>query len=253
MSSGSRFTGQLFGAPDSHDSNQLLKAMPPHAVEALADSMEQLSVKRGDSLFEPGDDITSVHFPLGSTILAFALPMRDGAAVEAATIGREGAAGGVVSLGHKPAFTRGIVRVPGLVLRVPVGRIEELKRSIPQVHDLFSRYADCLIAQILQAVGCTAVHPLEARCARWLLMTHDRLGSLDLPLTHEALADMFGVARTYVTRVISRLNDRGAVSSRRGIVRIERRAELEAISCECYRMVRLHYDRVLPGLYPVAG
>ena len=161
-----RSVGQLFDAPDGHDSNQLLKALPPRAVELLADSMEYLSIKRGGSLFEPGDDISSVHFPLGRTVLAFALPMRDGAAVEAATVGREGAVGGVISLGHKPAFTRAVVRIPGPVLRIPIGRIEEVKRSMPQVHDVFSRYADCLIAQVLQSVGCAAVHTLEARCAR---------------------------------------------------------------------------------------
>jgi len=91
---------------------------------------------------------------------------------------------------------------------------------------------------------------LEARCARWLLMTHDRLQEPELPLTQEALAEMFGVARTYVTRIAHVFQQRGAISYRRGIIRIERRSVLEQSTCECYGLVRRHFERVLPGLYP---
>jgi CRP-like cAMP-binding protein len=232
--------------------NQILRLLPRGAMEALAPAIECMTVERGETLFEPGDDVNHANFPLDSTVIAFVLPMRDGRAVEAATVGREGAVGGVVSLGLAPAFTRAVVQIGGTVARLPIAKLEAAKRAMPRVHDIFARYADCLTAQVLQSVGCAALQSLESRCARWLLMTHDRLGGSELPLTQEALAEMFGVARTYVTRIVSRLEESGAISHRRGIIRILRRAGLEKSSCECYGLVRQHFGRVLPGLYPTA-
>jgi hypothetical protein len=232
--------------------NQILKLLSRTAQDLLLPSVEQVELGRGESLFEPGDSVTHAHFPLGPTVITFILPMRDGRAVEAATIGREGAVGGIVSLGLAPAFTRASVQIPGKAARISISRLEAAKRAAPKVHDILARYADCLTAQVLQSVGCTALHPLEARCARWLLMTHDRLQQPDLPLTQEALAEMFGVARTYVTRIASDLQEREAISYRRGVIRIVRRSVLEQTTCECYGLVRRHFDRVLPGLYPAA-
>ncbi|MEI9995411.1 MAG: Crp/Fnr family transcriptional regulator [Rhizomicrobium sp.] len=230
--------------------NQILRLLPRGALDTLSPWLRDVDLNHGETLFEPGDDVTHAFFPLDGAVIALVLPMQDGHAVEAATIGREGAVGGVVSLGMKPAFARGLVQIPGKALRIPVGRLEAAKRSSPRLHDIFARYADCLVAQVFQSVGCSMVHPLEARCARWLLLTHDRLQRPDLPLTQEALAEMFGVARTYLTRVASTLQRRGAISHRRGIVHIEQRALLEEATCECYGTVRRHFERILPGLYP---
>lgn len=176
--------------------------------------------------------------------------MQDGRTVEVATVGREGAVGGAISLGVVPAFARVTVRIPGIVARIPIARLETAKHAAPRIHNVLARYTDCLTAQILQSVGCATLHPLEARCARWLLMTHDRLQDVELPLTQEALAQMFGVARTYVTRIAHTFQRRGAISYRRGIIRIERRTVLEQSTCECYGLVRRHFERVLPGAYP---
>jgi CRP-like cAMP-binding protein len=231
--------------------NQILRLLPQAALETLEPALEFEDVGFGDSLFEAGDDVAHAHFPLDSTVVALVLPMRDGRIVEAATIGREGAIGGIVSLGLRPAFARATVQIPGFVARIPLARLEAGKRIAPEVHDVLARYADCLTAQVLQSVGCATLHPLEARCARWLLMTHDRLRRQELPLTQESLAQMFGVARTYVTRIAAALQNRGAISYRRGIIRIVSRSALEECSCECYGLVRRHFERVLPGLYPV--
>lgn len=230
--------------------NQILRLLSRPALEGLEPYFEQVELGRGDSLFEPGDDVLHAYFPAGTAVIALVLPMRDGRAVEAATIGREGAVGGIVSLGLKPAFARASVQIGGPALRVQATRLEAAKRQSPKVHDTLSRYADCLTSQVLQSVGCAAVHSLESRCARWLLMTHDRLQTPELPLTQEMMAEMFGVTRTYVTRIASVLQERGAISYRRGILTIRRRDLLEKASCECYGQVRRHFDRVLPGLYP---
>ncbi|MDQ0395729.1 Crp/Fnr family transcriptional regulator [Labrys monachus] len=253
MAKGKRSGAEGTGTPGRQRlGNQILNSLPAPAMEALSPAVEYADTRRGESLFEPGDEVTHACFPLGPTVIAFVLPMRDGRMVEAATIGREGAVGGVVSLGLKPAFARAAVRIAGPVARVPIARLEDAKRATPRVHDIFSRYADCLTAQVLQSVGCAALHPLEARCARWLLMTHDRLQEPVLPLTQESLAEMFGVARTYMTRIARLLEERGAISRRRGAMCIEARSVLEEISCECYGRVRRHFERVLPGLYPRA-
>ena len=241
-----------FDLRQGRPANQLLRLLPRGAMEALLPALELVEVGRGESLFEPGDDVTHAHFPLDATVVAFILPMRDGRTVEAATIGREGCAGGVVSLGLKPAFARATVQIPGRLGRISIPRLEAAKRATPKVHDLLARYADCLIAQILQSVGCAALHPLEARCARWLLLTHDRLARSELPLTQETLAETFGAARTYVTRIANRFQARGAISYRRGIIQILNRATLEDSACECYELVRQHFERILPGLYPTA-
>jgi CRP-like cAMP-binding protein len=230
--------------------NQILKLLPRTALDAIAPWMEEVELRHGQSLFEPGDDVSHAHFPLNGAVVSLVLPMRDGRGVEAATIGREGAVGGIVSLGNKPAFARALVQIPGLAARISVTRLEAAKRNVPKLHDILVRYADCLTAQVLQSVGCATIHPLEARCARWLLMAHDRRQQPEIPLTQEALAEMFGVARTYMTRVASALQRRGAISYRRGIVHIERREKLEEAACECYGAVRRHFERVLPDLYP---
>ena len=250
----SQRAGQLgsFDPYQERPANQLLRLLPRGAMEALLSALELVEAGPGESLFEPGDDVTHAHFPLDATVIAFVLPMRDGRTVEAATIGREGCAGGVVSLGLKPAFARATVQIPGRLGRIPIPKLEAAKRAMPKVHDVLARYADCLIAQVMQSVGCAALHPLEARCARWLLMTHDRLARSELPLTQEMLAEMFGAARTYVTRIANRFQGRGAISYRRGIIRVLDRTALEASACECYQLVRQHFERVLPGLYPTA-
>ena len=230
--------------------NQILKLLSPAALEALEPAFEVEDVGFGENLFEAGDEVAHAHFPLDSTVVALVLPMRDGSAVNAATIGREGAIGGLVSFSLKPAFGRATVQIPGLVARISIGRLEVAKRNVPKINDVLARYADCLTAQVLQSVGCATLHPLEARYARWLLMMHDRLRQPELPLTQESLAQMFGVARTYVTRIAAALQGRGAITYRRGIIRIVSRSALEESTCECYGLVRRHFERVLPGLYP---
>jgi CRP-like cAMP-binding protein len=238
------------GADKRFCGNQILALLPADAFDAIGPHMDEVDLQAGACLFEPGDDVAHAYFPLNGTVLGLVLPMRDGKAVEAATIGREGSAGGVISLGLKPAFGRALVHIGGRAARIPVMRLEAGKRAAPRLHDILLRYADCFTAQVMQSVACATLHPLEARCARWLLTMHDRLQQPELPLTQEMLAEMFGVARTYVTRIASALQKKGAISYRRGLIRVERRAVLEEATCECYGAVRRHFDRILPGLYP---
>jgi CRP-like cAMP-binding protein len=203
-----------------------------------------------DTLFHPGDDVELIHFPAGATVVSLVSVLADGRGAEAATIGREGAVGGIVSGGKMPAFARAAVQIGGPALRLPAARLEAAKASSPVIRDVFARYADCLVAQLQQSVVCNAIHPLEARLGRWLLTTQDRVGAGELPLTHDAMAEMLGARRSTVTPVAGALAQRGLIAYRRGRVRVLDRAGLEAAACECHGAVRRHFERVAPGLYP---
>jgi CRP-like cAMP-binding protein len=137
-------------------------------------------------------------------------------------------------------------------LRIDSERLEELKAESPSLRDMISRYADCLLAQVLQSVACNVLHSLEPRFCRWLLHIHDRTGGSDVPLTQELLAEMLGVQRTTVTAVAAALQAKGLIETQRGRTKVQDRAGLEAAACSCHAAVVEHFNRVLPGVYPLA-
>lgn len=233
--------------------NLLLEALTAQDRALLDPFLEPITRKRGDVLFRVGEDVSQVTFPTGRTIVTLVVTMREGKSVEVATVGREGAAGGVVSRGYLPAFTQAVVQIGGAALRIDVDTLQRAKQRSPALRDLFVRYADCLLAQVLQSVACNAVHPIEERCLRWLLTLQDRLGSPVLPVTHEILAEMLGVRRSYLTSVLGDLQRRGLIESRRGEIRLPCRQRVEAASCECHASVRQHFRTVLGAVYDRTG
>jgi hypothetical protein len=152
--------------------------------------------------------------------------------------------------GVHAALGRATAQIAGLLARISIARLEAAKRNEPKIHDVLARYADCLTAQVLQSAGCATLHPLEARYAHWLLMMHDRLRQPELPLTQESLAQMFGVARTYVTTHRHCASRPGAITYRRGIIRTtaDRRSRNRPANARGW--CRDILERVLPGLYP---
>jgi CRP-like cAMP-binding protein len=121
--------------------------------------------------------------------------------------------------------------------------------ACPAIRQLFLQFAEALFAQILQTVACNAVHPVEARCCRWLLSPHDRVEQDTLPLTHEVLAEMLGVQRSTVSIVTRTLQTAGLVTQGRGVITVADRAGLEEAACECYGRIRETFERLLPGTY----
>jgi hypothetical protein len=206
-------------------------------------------MEHGDVL-EPGQDGTYVYFPGAGTIAALLLKLHDGVTAEAAMIGQEGAIGGIISAGNKPAFTRGVVQIAGSAMRLPTEVLESAKRRSPGLRDHFARYADCLLAQVLQSVACNAVHEFDARLARWILTTQDRVGGPELRVTQEFMAEMLGVRRPM--RPASSLDWRRARIRHSRVWSDCRRRKLERQACECYAYLRRHYERTLPGVYPPA-
>jgi len=226
--------------------NRLLATLKPADRTLLRPWISQRILSAGEVLLEPGDDVTVTHLPCHGTMVSLRVTSSDGKDVEAATIGREGGVGGIVSAGNKPAYARAVVQIGGLAYCIPTSKIEDAKCRSPAVHDLFCRYADALLAQVMQSVACSALHPVEQRCARWLLATHDRVGQSTIPLTQEALADMLGVRRTTISAVAKSLQERGAIRYVRGRVDIVSRKRLLQSSCECYEAVESHFARILP-------
>ncbi|HVF36934.1 MAG TPA: Crp/Fnr family transcriptional regulator [Sphingomicrobium sp.] len=229
---------------DAFAGNRLLGTFPAALRSSLEGRMERIDLEVGQSVFRRGVQIESSTFPFGPTMVSLVVEMGDGRSVESASIGREGAVGGIISCGSIPAFSRAEVIVAGPAVRVPMKVLEEAKELSPHLRNLFCRYADYLLAQIMQTVACNSFHPIEARAARWLLTAQDRAGSR-LELTQESLAGLLGVQRTTINAVARQLQDEGLITTRRGVVQVHDRAGLERRSCECYDRVERFFGDIV--------
>lgn len=204
-------------------------------------------------LYRPGDHIGRVFFPLGPSLVSFLVTNSDGADVETILVGREGAVGGIVSAGHLPAYCQITVKFGGPFLTAPIDAIEAAKDRSPSLSRLFTRYADCLLAQMFQSTACNAIQSVEERAAKWILAAIDRTGDSVVPLTQDELGSMLGVGRSYVSRVLNRFKSDGALTVSRGRMTIADKEALVNVSCNCNQSVREHFDTVLMGVYPNEG
>jgi len=235
------------------EDNLLLDALRGSDRELIRPHLEPVSYARGATIFMAGAPVTHITFPCRHAVATLLIAMRDGHSAETATIGHEGAVGGVVSQGHVPASTHAVAQIAGPMLRIEASVLQEVKRRSATVRDLFARYSDCLLAQVLQSSACNALHPIEQRCLRWLLTLHDRIGSPTLPVTHELLAAMLGVQRTYLTRILRVLQEQGLITVGRGRITVRDRARMQRAACECHGRVRFHYETVLGAVYTDTG
>jgi DNA-binding XRE family transcriptional regulator len=231
-------------AEDGFAGNRLLSTFPDDLRQLLNGRTAMVQLDLGSTVLRRGIDVDSSLFPFGPTMISLVVDMDDGRSVEVASIGREGAVGGIVSCGHSPAFSRAEVMVAGPAIRVPMHIVEEAKSSSAHLRNLFCRYSDYLLAQIMQTVACNSFHSIEARAARWLLTAQDRAGNR-LALTQESLAGLLGVQRTTVNAVARELQDEGLITTRRGIIEVHDRAGLEHRSCECYSRVENFFGEIL--------
>lgn len=227
--------------------NRLLAALTPGDFARLSPHLVQVDLERGRALQEPGDRIDHVYFPLTGVISLMTL-MENGAAIESAMIGPEGAVGLPAAIRPRTAISRAVVQAKGRALRIGVGVLHEAWAESPTLRSLVDSHGEGVYASTTQSVACNALHSVEERFCRWLLSCHDRVEGDTLALTQEYLADMLGVQRTTVTAVARSLQDKGAIRYRRGQVDIIDRGLLEAAACECYGVLRRNYDRLLPGM-----
>jgi CRP-like cAMP-binding protein len=226
--------------------NLLLAALPPEDLALIAPHLAQVELERGRLLYDPGDRIDIVYFPHDGVISMMTL-MDSGAAIESATIGREGALGLPAAVAPRQSLVRAIVQTPAKAVRISAPQLHEAWEKSPKIRELVDRHGEALFGHAIQSVACNALHSVEARFCRWLLTCHDRISTDTVALTQEFLADMLGVQRTTVTAVARALQEKGAIRYRRGVVDIVDRGTLEALTCECYGVIRRNYERLLPG------
>lgn len=223
--------------------NQLLSTFAPEARGLLEPFGSVIELATGDAVLRRGEQVRSSLFPFGPTMVSMVVEL-SGRSVEVASVGREGAIGGIVSCGHAPAFSLGRVQVAGPALELPMSALEDAKQASPFISNIFCRYSDYLLAQVMQSVACNAFHSIAERAARWLLTAQDRAGDR-LELTQEALAGLLGVQRTTINAVIASLEAEGLIASSRGSVRVLSRSGLKARSCPCYSSLQDHYSAVI--------
>ena len=216
--------------------NKLLSTFPKELRSTLDGRLQIVDLEQGDVVLSRGEQVAYSTFPVGPTMVSLIVDLEDGRSVEVASIGREGAVGGIISCGNIPAFSRAETMVAGPALRVPMDIVDQAKSDSGHLRNLFCRYADYLLAQVMQTVACNSFHPIEARAARWLLTAEDRVGPR-LELTQESFAGLLGVQRTTVNAVARQLQDNGLIATRRGVIFVRDREGLERIACECYDRV----------------
>jgi CRP-like cAMP-binding protein len=226
------------------DSNRLLRALPPSSYARLAPHLEPLRLAHKDVIWEPDKPIRWVYFPQNS-VCSLLVPLAEAAPVEAATVGREGFAGVPIVLGADATSTLAVAQVPGDAMRVSVDALRDIIAEDRILLSLLLRYAQALQEQTAQSVACNGRHSLDERCARWLLMTHDRVGGDEFHLSHKFLAQMLGVRRASVTVAAGMLQQAGLIRYNRATVVVLDREGLEQASCECYGIVKAKYDRLL--------
>jgi CRP-like cAMP-binding protein len=237
--------------PAQNDSpNKLLAALPAEEYRRLFPHLKTVSLEFKQTLQKADEDVRTIYFP-GSGMCSVVSVMHDGRMVEVATVGNEGMVGITAFFGDERPFGGAMVQVPEVKAQIMSAAVfrREVERRGP-FRDIIGRYCQAFLAMIMQSSACNSLHAVEQRCARWLLMTHDRVGQNEFALTQEFLAVMLGVRRPSVTIVARTLQKAGLIDyGHRRIVILNRKA-LEAASCECYGVVKAHFDRLVPSSDP---
>lgn len=234
----------LHAQPPELTTNRLLAALPADAFAALHPHLTVVHLGVGDTIYAAGAPVRHAYFPL-TGCASVVVTMADGDMVEAGTVGREGLLGHTAVLDADGGPLETFAQVPGDYARLPVAALRDAAPPGSPLHQLLLRYAQALYVLATQGAGCNLLHPTETRCARWLLLTHDRVGRATFLLTHEYLGYMLGVRRPGVTVALGALQRAGFVSYRRGEVTVEDRDGLEAAACECYGIIAAEYARLL--------
>jgi CRP-like cAMP-binding protein len=225
--------------------NRLLAALPRPDFDRLTARMDDVSFATRDMAYRANGPIPHVYFPR-SGMLSMVIVLEGGKTSEVGVIGNEGMAGTPVFLGADRSPTQVFCQIPCEARRMPVAAFrEEVGRDGP-FRDLVQRYTQALFNLVSQSTACNHHHSVDSRCARWLLICHDRVGADEFPLTQEFMAMMLGVHRPSVTLTARTLQKAGLVRYTRGRVTVLDRKGLEAVACECYRVVRAELDRLVP-------
>jgi hypothetical protein len=231
-------------APPSKSGNALLDRLSKPSRERMLERLTPIELTFDLLLYEARSEIEYAYFPT-TAVLSALVVMRSGAMIEVGTVGKEGAVG--LPSGPSPGTSpnRIIVQIGGSGLQIDTAALKRLVSDDRELGELFLTYNLAFQFQVSQSVACNGLHQVQQRCARWLLMTHDRVDGDDISLTHEYLAAMIGVRRAGVGEVLQELQHRGLIDNGRHKITILDRKGMEQVSCECYQDVQNEYRRLL--------
>lgn len=235
----------------SKPKNRILAALPPREWKQIEPLCQPVELTNGRELIEGGEPFTHVYFP-ESGIISTVGVFEAGDVAEIATTGREGMVSIAAVLGADRALHRSIVQMPGSALMIDIQSFRGLQRELPAFQTALLTYSRAFLGQVMQSVACNGVHSVEERCARWLLMAHDRSDGDTFLLTQEFLAQMLAVSRPAVNLVARTLQHAGLIRYHRGEITILDRHGLEEVCCECYGLIRQQYEQHQPG-QPTSG
>jgi CRP-like cAMP-binding protein len=224
--------------------NRLLASLVPADFELLRPHLKPIELTHEAVLFEAGDKIDRVYFP-HSGIISLVVELSEGRVIEAAMIGRDSMLGATSAMDGAISLNKAIIQLGGVGETLDVTRFRAVAEKSARLRTALLRHEQLVFAQAQQSAACNAAHTVNARLARWLLRARDLSGSDRLELTQEFLAQMLGVRRTSVSPVANALQEAGLVRYSRGRIDILDLQGLQGASCECYSMVKGHYDRLL--------
>jgi CRP-like cAMP-binding protein len=224
--------------------NRILESLPAEEYERIVPHLEEIRMELGDILSHPDEKIEYVHFPKRGIISVCAV-MRDGSQVEVGVVGSEGMCGLPVLFGTDSVPLQSMVQIPDGAVRMKAEAFKLEIAHCPQLRQSLMHYAQAFYIQAAQSAACNRLHPLDGRLARWMLLCQDRMQTDLLPLTHEVMSIMLGVRRAGVSVAANELRKANLINYQRGLIRIVDRSGLEAVTCECYGVVRKAFDRFL--------
>jgi CRP-like cAMP-binding protein len=224
--------------------NRLLAKMETEDYKAVMAAGKVVFLKFRKVIHRQDKPVDAVYFPI-TCMVSLLVTTNDRPQMEMATVGKEGVAGAAELLQTQGAMGLNLIQIPGDAVRIDAAAFQRLGRR-PLIEDILHRHQYALMRQILQGAACNRLHNMEERCARWLLMTHDRAGQDHFPLTQEFLAHMLGVRRATVNVATGMLKKAGFIQYVRGKLTVIDRRGLESSSCGCYRAIVKAYDSILP-------
>ena len=218
--------------------------LPQDEYERLRPHLEPVSFALGEVIYESGGQQSHIYFPT-TAIISLLYLMENGSSAEIGVAGHEGLVGVALFMGGDSVPNRAVVQSAGTAFRMRTKVLQEEFARAGVFQSLLLRYTQALMTQMSQTAVCNRLHTIEQQLCRWLLLSHDRLDTDELIMTQELIANMLGVRREGVTHAAGRLQEKGLISYVRGRITVLDRAGLEASVCECYKVVKDEYDRLL--------
>lgn len=224
--------------------NYLLAALPDNEIQRIVCLLEPVSFGLGYALYESGQKMDYAYFPT-TAIVSLLYIMENGGTAEIGVVGNDGIIGISLFMGGETTTNRAIVQSAGEALRIRERDLKAEFRLAESFQKLLLRYTQALMTQISQTAVCNRLHPIEQQLCRWLLLSHDRLQTDKLVMTHDLISNMLGVRREGITLAAQKLAERKLITNKRGTMTVIDRRGLEDAACECYEVVNTEYTRLL--------